>query len=139
MTEHPVDHPGFSRRRYRKLFYLAHPLATDDDYNFDQNMNHVVKTLRFCYEAGLCVVAPYHTISLALDDNNLDHRRIGLEVDCELVLRLDGIILVGHKLSRGMKEELMTAQDYSLTVFNLIGKPDRFLVSEIEKLLHSTF
>src|SRR5947208_2104557 len=98
---HPLEHPDFDPTRIHKIFYLAHPLAPDDQFTFDENMEHVVWVMRECYDAGIYVVAPYHTISLALDEDSLEHHRIGLEIDCTLIPKLDGLILTGHKRSRG--------------------------------------
>lgn len=126
MTErqHPLDHPDFDRTRVHAIWYLAHPLAPDEHYTFQQNMDHVVHMMRLCYDLGYYVVAPYHTICLALDDTNLEHRRIGLEVDCNLVRKLDGIILVGHKISSGMQQELLVAREYGKRVLDFTGRGD---------------
>jgi hypothetical protein len=121
---HPAELPNFDPTRSHKLFYLAHPLAPDDKYTFEQNMEHVVWVMRECYDAGIYVVAPYHTVSLALAENNLEHRRIGLEVDCNLVRKLDGLILTGHKLSSGMQVERKVAVEAKLQTFDFIGVED---------------
>lgn len=102
---HPLDHPDFGKTINEKVWYLAHPLAPDDKFNFQQNMDHVVHMMRLCFDEGFRVVAPYHTICLALDDDNLEHRRIGLESDCYVVKRLGRIIFTGHKMSSGMAQE----------------------------------
>lgn len=122
--QHPLEHPDFDPTRRHKIFYLAHPLATDDEFTFDDNMEHVVWAVRQCYSAGLYVVAPYHTISLALDENNLEHRRVGLEVDCNIVRKLDGLILTGHKLSSGMMVERKVAMAAKLQIFDFTGVKD---------------
>lgn len=108
---HPLDSPDFGKTSSQKIWYLAHPLATDEHYTFQQNMDHVVHMMRLLFDCGIRTIAPYHTMCLALDDDNLEHRRIGLEVDCEIVKRLGGrVILTGHKLSRGMNVEVLTAK-----------------------------
>jgi hypothetical protein len=121
---HPLEHPDFDPTRVHKIFYLGHPLAPDDKYTFEQNMEHVVWVMRECYDAGIYVVAPYHTICLALDDESLEYRRIGLEVDCNVVRKLDGLLLTGHKLSKGMIVERTAATRAHLPVMDFIGVED---------------
>lgn len=104
-TQHPMDHPGFNPASQAPVWYLSHPLATDDRFTFQQNVAHAKKMMRLCFDAGVRVVAPYLNIIEVLDDDNLDHRRIGLEVDCAVAYALGRIIMVGHKISKGMQVE----------------------------------
>lgn len=90
----------------RTIWYLAHPVAPDDRFTYEQNLAHVVHLLRVCYEEGFRVYAPWHTICLGLPDSDPEFRRIGLEVDCELVRLTGHLILCGHRLSSGMQQEL---------------------------------
>lgn len=106
---HPADLPEFNWNSHEPVWYLSHPLAPDDVHTFQENMDDVLRILRLCFDCGVRVVAPYHTICLALDDANEEHRRIGLEVDCTIARLLGRIILSGHKLSKGMNCEVEAA------------------------------
>lgn len=128
-TRHPSSDPLFDPNRQRALWYLSHPLASDDKYTFQQNMDHVVHIMRICFEEGLHVVAPYHTICLALDDDNPEWRRRGLECDCTLARILGKVLLTGHKESAGMRHERQAALQSSKQVFvyNFVGYNDEQL------------
>lgn len=104
-TQHPMDHPGFDALSEEKVWYLSHPLAADDKYDFMTNVEHAKKMMRMCFDAGYRVIAPYLSIIEVLDDNNPEHRRIGLETDCTVAHALGRIIMTGHKCSRGMLQE----------------------------------
>jgi hypothetical protein len=98
--------PLFNRYSNEPVYYMAHPLAPDEKFTFNQNMGHVVEMLKFFYGIGVRVIAPYHTMCLALDDDTPEDRRVGLEVDLSVVRSLKRLILVGHKISSGMRDEL---------------------------------
>lgn len=104
-VQHPALNTAFNPENREPVWYLSHPLAPDDKYSFLTNMDHVEHMMRLCFDAGYRVIAPYHTICRVLDDNNAEHRRIGLEVDCRIAFLLGRIIMCGHKISRGMLEE----------------------------------
>lgn len=103
---HPANLENFNPSPKEPVWYLSHPLAPDDRYTFQENMDHTLKMMRLCFDEGFRVIAPYHTMCLVLDENNIEHRRIGLETDCRVANLLGRIILTGHKLSKGMQCEL---------------------------------
>lgn len=87
---------------------MAHPIAPDDRFTYEQNMQHILDMMQFFYvECGIRVIAPYHTMCLVLPDDQPEFRRIGLEVDLVVVRALGRLILAGHKISSGMKDELV--------------------------------
>src|SRR5688572_27930392 len=94
--------PLFNRYSQEPVYYMAHPLAPDDKYTYDENMAHVLEMMEFFYkECNVRVVAPYHTMCLVLPDREPKWRRVGLEVDLVVVRALNRLILVGHKISSG--------------------------------------
>lgn len=124
---HPADLPEFNAASKEPVWYLAHPLAPDEHKTFQENMAHVVDMIRLCYDEGFRVIAPYHTICLALDDENSEHRRIGLEVDCLVARKLGRLILSGHKVSKGMLCEIEAVRS-SIT----IGMREQRIINLIE-------
>lgn len=112
----------FDRDSNIPVFYMAHPVATDDFYDYDQNMDHILEMMRFFYEdCKVRVIAPYHTLLMFMDNKNEKHVKTGLEVDCAVVKRLHNLILVGHKISSGMKDEQLAAAEASATIWNFVG------------------
>jgi hypothetical protein len=141
MTEtkrfHPKDDPGFRYCSGPDVWYMSHPLAPDGRYTFQQNMDHVVKLMRIFFDHDVHVIAPYHTACLALDDENPEHRRMGMECDCKTVQLLGRVILVGHKLSTGMECERQVILDIQAAgksgfIWNLIGVPDNEIAKWLE-------
>jgi hypothetical protein len=63
------------------------------------------------YECGIYVIAPYHTVMLALNDDNPEYRRMGMEANHSAIRKLGKLLLVGHKLSDGMKGEFQLVCD----------------------------
>lgn len=125
--------PKFDRNSVEPVWYLAHPLATDELYTYDQNMEHVVTTLRFLIrDCKLRVMAPYHTMCLALDDADDEERRIGLETDLTIVRQTNRVILAGHKISSGMTDELLATVKSSGYVWNFVGLNRRAILETKE-------
>jgi hypothetical protein len=120
-----------------EIFYLSHPLAPDNRYSFSENMAHVLHIMRICFEEGVAVVAPYYAMCLALDDTNPASREYGLTLDVEMAVLLGNMILVGHKLSSGMKLELNAARlDHEARIFDFVGLNDTELRQAL-KLINS--
>lgn len=130
------DDPKFGTTIDEPVWYLAHPLASDGRYSYQQNMDHAVKMVRLFYDCGVRVICPWHTLCLALDDTNLEHRRIGLEVDCNVVRSLGRIIMVGHKVSSGMECELAMIMERGENgrVLNYVGWKDETIKQHYAKL-----
>jgi hypothetical protein len=125
-SRHPSSNPSFDAKREHKVYYLSHPLAPDDSYTFEQNMAHVVHMVKLFFEEGWFVIAPYHTICLALDDDNPDHRVLGLECDCNIARLMGNLVLTGHKISKGMQneaEQAMACKNGGI-IHNFVGYND---------------
>lgn len=122
----PSSNPRFDAKREHTVYYLSHPLAPDDRFTFEQNMDHVIHLVRLFFEEGYMVIAPYHTICLALDDANDEWRRLGLECDCNVARKLGNMMLTGHKLSSGMNNEFEQAMCCKTggIIHNFIGYND---------------
>lgn len=103
---HPIDVPEFNWQASPDVWYLAHPVAADDQFTYAQNMAHCLHMLKLCWEEGFRCVAPWYELCLIFDETNMANRIAGLEADCKIVTALGRIILTGHKVSRGMQTEL---------------------------------
>jgi hypothetical protein len=128
-ARHPSSDPRFDAKREHTVWYLSHPLAGDDKYTFEQNMEHVIHVMRICYEEGWMVIAPYHTICLALEDDNPEWRRMGLECDCNVAQKLGFMLMTGHKISSGMGHEAEASMRCKTggIVHNFVGYNDEEL------------
>lgn len=104
---HPLDEPTYDHEFKTKVWYLAHPLAPDDKFTFQENMDHALKMMRICFEQGFYNIAPWHTMVCAWGGGvePPEQRIRALETDCFVAHSLGRIILTGHKRSRGMLAE----------------------------------
>lgn len=115
-----------------KIYYLAHPIAPDENYTVDQNLAHLLKMQRILWEAAIWTIIPYYTYVV---EHGSGHDKPNLEeflrFDCEVVTRCNGIILAGHKVSNGMKRELDAVTDG--TVHSFVGVRDADLTGMIRQ------
>ncbi len=104
------------------LWYLAHPIAPDDDHTYEDNMADARFWWCFLMRNGVTVCAPWFGLCHALDDSIPEDRTLGMKIDQAVLARCDGIILTGHTLSSGMQREAaaMTARKPD-AVINLVG------------------
>ena len=108
----------------RRVWYLAHPLAEDDRYTTEENLAHARKILKILLDEGFQVVAPWMTLCQVLDDNDLEQRRKGIDINVAVVSHLNAIILAGHRLTMGMSRELAVIELEGGWVLDLLGVPD---------------
>jgi hypothetical protein len=125
---HPADDPNFCKNA--SVWYLAHPLAPDDKFTYEQNMEHILHMLRICYEEGVYAIAPYHTMCLVLKNSEYKDVLFGLECDIGVVKALGRTILCGHKISKGMALEL----SHSRVSMDLTGLTDAAVRSQLRRI-----
>lgn len=89
----------------RELVYLAHPVGGDVDGNVKRALAWLAWLRRG--EPGRAIVAPWIAGILAGEnDDDPEQRERGL-LDCETTCeRVDGIVLVGGRISSGMQREI---------------------------------
>lgn len=97
--------------------YVAHPLSGD----LVGNVTRVRMWLRFLLEAEPDVAfgCPWLPYVEVLDDGVPAHRARGLRDCLAFVPKFDGIVLVGGKISSGMRLELDVAETAGLWVADL--------------------
>lgn len=121
----PSSNPLFGSTIDTPVWYLSHPLAADEKYTFQQNMDHTLHMLELCLSEGIRAIVPYHSLCL-LGEETEDSRRIGLEIDCYVAQRLGRIILAGHKISSGMRNEYKWASKHpDFQMIDMSGWPDK--------------
>ena len=122
---------------HNKVYYLSHPVAPDERYTVQENLDHTVEVLSLFFEAGYRVIAPWHSLCLAKNNaqfqDDEEYREKCLVIDCEIVDLCDGVILVGHKLSKGMKREM----EAHTNTINLISISDKDLIDHFDAYVKS--
>lgn len=117
-----------------KLYYLAHPVKSDEHYTTEQNLDHTLKIQKLLLEAGIIAFAPWwtycHSFSSGWDNPEVD-MKLMLAADCECVKRFGRIILSGHRLSHGMSLEYQALVEVGGEVVDLIGVPDDNILAHL--------
>lgn len=126
------SNPPIDRDPIEPVFYMAHPIQSDAKFDFNSNMSHVVEMLGFFSSLGIRCIAPYHTIILANANRDPAAIKAGLETDIVVVKQTRRLILVGHKISSGMKDELLAAREASAIVWNFVGLSRRGIAESPE-------
>lgn len=103
------------------LFYMAIAISPEDDETLHSNHLRAYDWYRFLVRSGLKICAPYLSLLEVLDDHDPDERQLGIEVDLAHIPFCKGIILVGPRLSTGMKTEKKKMLDSGGFVIELIG------------------
>jgi hypothetical protein len=103
-----------------KVWYLAHPVSGDEVSTINNNMNKVLDFLYVLRSIGIHAQAPYYAdLAAGIDDKDPVVRRASMDANLRcLAGGYDGLILCGHKMSAGMREEYET---FNGPVLNLIG------------------
>lgn len=117
--ERALDAYDAGRRKVMKITYLAHPVSGD----VPGNLAEARRWIRWLYDhvPGIAVLAPWITTCEVLDENNPEHRKLGLRCDIAVIARCDAILLVGPVLSAGMRAELLAAESHGLHILNFVG------------------
>lgn len=102
----------------RKLLYVCHPLAGD----IKANLARAERWLKYLRDSdpSSTYIAPWIAdIHSGADDTDPNARERGL-VDCTTtVVRCDGVVLVGGRVSSGMARERDAAIEQGRSVFDL--------------------
>lgn len=88
-----------------RVIYVAHPVSGD----VRGNVNRALRWLRWLMERtpGAVFVAPWIEALLAgADDSDPVQRERGLRDNLEIIKRCDALVLVGGRVSTGMRIEL---------------------------------
>ena len=100
-----------------KIIYLAHPLSAPDRSGIYANLVKATTWFRyFLLQHNVSVVADWILISSFLDDNDPEHRAIGMNSNKAILPLCDEVWLCGGRFSNGMKEEAALAFEYNIPV-----------------------
>ena len=98
----------------KKTVFIGHPIAGDVKGN-------VEKVLRICAEAHtkeIIPVAPYLISLQYLNDEVTEDRQLGMEANHECFHRhyVDELWLFGERISAGMEQEILLAQEMHIPI-----------------------
>lgn len=129
---HPSDDAKFNRHSTDPIWYLAHPVASDEVKTIDQNLADILHLMRLFTRQGVKVQAPYYTLIQACEDNEPEIRLRGMEINLRICRTFGTILLTGHKVSKGMRDELDAATECKQggVIFNFIGMSNAEIIAQ---------
>lgn len=115
------------------LWYLAAPLRPESPFaksngerllwineSYKTNLHDARSMARALVRAGHCISAPWLWSATELADQDDGQRAAGISANLECLERCDGIVLVGHRISPGMREEENHAKRHRLRVVHAL-------------------
>lgn len=100
------------------VVYLAHPMSAPTADDIVANLERARRWLRwFVLNTDFAVCAPWIPYVETLDET--EHRARGIRDDLAMVARCDAIVLVGGRVSNGMREERDWAHRHELDICSL--------------------
>ena len=120
----------------RSVLYMAHPVAPYGDRLVGDNVARAMRWLRWLRRSfpETTFIAPWiAALMCGEDDANPAQREAGL-VDADAVIELvDGVVLVGGRISSGMEREAKRAKTSNGVVFDLTELGDEPPGPEVER------
>lgn len=106
------------------LWYLAVPITPDRGQGETvwSNLGAGAGYLAELLVAGLCVVAPWMEYCSVLRPGDPDDEIRGMELDIQVLLRCQGVITCGPRISAGMEAELEVARRYNMFWLDFVGR-----------------
>lgn len=101
-----------------KTVYVCSPFRSSTPEISRKYYAYAIDLTRRVALAGMVPITPHLYLPLALDDNAVDERRIGLDCGLELLLKCD-CVLVGdsYGISSGMAAEIDKAKANEIPIF----------------------
>lgn len=99
-----------------KIAYIAHPVGGDVEGNLEK-IRSIVKRVNI-REPNTVPFVPYYADCVSLDDSSYAQRMRGIKNDKWLLGKgfVDEVRLYGNRISDGMKDEVLLAQEMGITV-----------------------
>jgi len=125
------------KMKYR-FVYICHPVKGDSTVSYEENLKEIKKISRElsmnCY--GIIPVTHVLATTQYLDDFNKKERNVGIKQDLQFIPLIaktenPALFVYGHKISSGMKKEILAALKYNVTI---IPKDER-IIGGLEKIV----
>lgn len=113
-----------------KIVYIAHPISGD----IEANINSVVDICESIHTKEVVPIAPYLLPLTYLDDNNPEHRALGIAGSNPYFTKkfTDEVWLYGDRISNGMKAEIELARKHNIPVFAKTSGTQKDLDSDLQ-------
>lgn len=101
-----------------KYVYICSPYRGDVDYNVAKGQFYC----QFAVKQGALPIAPHIYFTQFLDDNELEERKLGLEMGQDMMKQCNEFWVFGSKMSEGMNGEIKAAEQIGLPVVHFTDK-----------------
>jgi hypothetical protein len=98
----------------KKTVFIAHPISGD----IQANMKRVLDICEHIHTTTVIPVAPYLVSLQYLNDEVVEDRELGVEANLECFHRryVDELWLFGDRISTGMRQEILLAQELNIPI-----------------------
>jgi hypothetical protein len=122
----------------RRVVYVAHQLTSQDPAVMDQNRRRAAEwCVWLCQHFEVATVADWIVLSSVLEETP-ETRALGIDCDLTLIPRCDLLVLVGLRISDGMRQEIGVARAHGVPVIDLTvfgGAPVDYLATRVAAML----
>jgi hypothetical protein len=103
------------------IIYMAHPVHPAEGETVESNLELALAWLKYCHQRfpAWTVFAPWIPDCEIYDDSDPEQRHAGIERNRRVVRVCDGVILVGLRISSGMRAEARESFASGGQVFSL--------------------
>lgn len=98
------------QKKQDRLVFICSPLAG----NMKWNIRNARRYSRFAIDQGVVPVTPHLMYTQYLDDNNPEHRALGMRCGLCLLRRCREIWVFGGRASGGMRREIAFAREHGI-------------------------
>lgn len=95
-----------------KLIFVASPYAGD----VEKNIEYAKEACRYVLNEGNAFFCPHLLYPQILDDNNLEERKLGINMGKEFLNKCDELWVFGKDITNGMFEEIEFARNKGIPI-----------------------
>ena len=95
-----------------KLIFVASPYAGD----VEKNIEYAKEACRYVLNEGNAFFCPHLLYPQILDDDNLEERKLGINMGKEFLNKCDELWVFGNRISNGMFEEIEFARSKGISI-----------------------
>ena len=95
-----------------KLIFVASPYAGD----VEKNIEYAKEACRYVLNEGNAFFCPHLLYPQILDDDNLEERKLGINMGKEFLDKCDELWVFGNRISSGMFEEIEFARGKGIPI-----------------------
>lgn len=105
------------------MVYIAAPYSAQNERVINDNIKTAIWLGRKAIEDGKVPFVPHLMYPMILDDNNPEERKLGIQLDLEVINKCDEFWYLASRITKGMQQEIEYAKSKGLEV-KAVSAPD---------------